>query len=111
MANSQVLYPNIVLIETAASIGVGYSLVGTIVNASRIICFDNGTDSDVMISFDGFNDHFPVFSQTGKVLDCTTNRLENDVGWYVTSGQQIWVRKLGTPTTGDLYVSSFYGKI
>src|SRR5580698_3962581 len=99
--SSQRFYPNMVLSIAATSIGAGYSLVGAIVNASRILAFDNNTDSDLMISFDGFNDHFPVISKTGKVFDLTANKTDINAGWFIATGQQIWVRELGSPTTGE----------
>lgn len=108
--SSQQLYPNLVLGLAAASIIVGYTSVGKLPNSSRIINFQNLTDQDVMVSFDGFNDHFPVPARSFVLLDITSNRTQPNAAFMCLVDQEFWVRRLsGAPTTGEFWVSSFYG--
>jgi len=108
--SSQQLYPSMVLSLAAAGIGAGYALVGALPNSARIINFQNLTDQDVMLSFDGFNDHLPVPARSFVLLDATANKTEPNAAFFCLIGQEFYVRDLsGAPSTGNFYISSFYG--
>lgn len=93
----------------AASIGAAYMGIGTgLDNPSRIIYVQNLTDAQVMFSLDGINDHFTLPTSGFLLLDITTNKSLPQ-GCYISQGQRIYVKEVGTPTTGSVYVSSFYG--
>lgn len=111
------ILPEAVLTETGALIAAGagaYVAIGTpLENPSRLVLFQNGTDGDVMISFDGVTDHMPVFLGAFVLLDVTTNRSNTGGAFNVGEGTQFWARNLGgsytDPTTGEFFISSFYG--
>lgn len=111
------ILPEAVKSETGANIGAGagtYVAIGTpLANPGRITLFQNGTDGDVMISFDGVSDHMPIFLGAFVLLDVTTNRSKTGGAFNVGEGTQFWARNLGgtftTPTTGEFFISSFYG--
>lgn len=94
----------------AASIGAAYMGIGTgLDNPSRIIFVQNLTDATVMFSLDGITDHFPLPTGGFLLLDVTTNRTLSQ-GCFISQGQRLYVKEEGTgPTTGSVYVSSFYG--
>ena len=104
------LTPEPVRSLAAGSVGVGYTAIGTpLKNPAKILLFQNGTDQSVMISFDGVNDHFPLFSGTFVLLDASTNRTDPAGSCTVAANTQFYAKQIGTPTTGSVYVSVFYG--
>ena len=69
----------------------------------------NFTDAAVIFSLDGINDHIPMPANGYLVLDlCANKTLES--GYYYAEGQRMYVKALaGNPTTGSVYISTFYG--
>lgn len=101
--------------EPVQSLGFGdisgsYAAVGTIVNPSRIIIFDNQTDGNMMISFDGVTDNLPVAANGFVLLDITANKTGSVQGFYIAANTTFYVKLISAPTTGNFYISSFYGK-
>lgn len=101
--------------EPVQSIGFGsisgsYAVVGTNINPSRIIIFDNQTDGNMMISFDGVTDHLPVAANGFVLLDITANKTGAVQGFYIAANTTFYVKQISAPTTGNFYISSFYGK-
>lgn len=93
----------------AASIGAAYMGIGTgLNNPSRIVYIQNLTDAQLMYSLDGINDHFTLPDGGFLLLDITTNRSLPQ-GCFISQGQRFYVKEVGTPTTGSVYVSTFYG--
>lgn len=104
------LTPETVRSVAAASVGAGYTAIGTpIANPAKILLFQNGTDANVMISFDGVNDHLPVFAGAFVLLDASTNRTDPAGSCTVPANTTFYVKRIGTPTTGSVYLSTFYG--
>lgn len=92
------------------SIGAGYTGVGTsLVNPARQFFIQNLTDSTLMFSFDGINDHFPLPSNGFFLNDISSNRSTSIQGWFLAEGSRIYVKQLGVPSMGAVYVSVFYG--
>jgi hypothetical protein len=91
------------------SITADYLEVGTpITNPVRILRIQNLTDAILWFSYDGENDHEAMAANSFLLLDVTANKsLDN--GLYIPLGTQIYVKRLGTPTTGSVYVSVYYG--
>jgi len=92
----------------ATYIGIGSSTVKPI----RMVFIQNLTDTILMFSFDGINDHFPLPTTGYIILDITANKtLES--GFFLAENQRIYVRDLTPssppPTVGDVYVTTFYG--
>jgi len=99
-------------IRTAAfgSITGTYTEVGApLTNPVRVFNFQNQTDADLLISFNGTDDHIFLPSHGFFVLDITANK-NSPSGFFIFSNAPIFVKDNGTPpTTGALYVMSFYG--
>jgi hypothetical protein len=103
------LLPEAVRSLAFGSISGTYAGVGTpLSNPSRIILIQNLTDALVMISFDGITDHLPVAADGFVLLDVTANKTVSQ-GFYIAEGTRFYVKEIGTPTTGSVYISSFYG--
>lgn len=94
----------------AASIGATYMGVGTAFDhPTRILLVQNLTDQSVMFSLDGIDDHFALPANGFLLLDVTTNQTLSQ-GCYFSAGTRVYVKEIGNPTTGSVYVSVFYGK-
>src|SRR3990167_5621049 len=94
----------------AGSIVAGYTLIGSeLYYASRVLIVQNLTDASLMFSDDGTNDKFPLAAGTSFVLDIATNDAQEDP-WFYPAKKKIYVKRIGTPTTGSVYVTSIYGK-
>jgi hypothetical protein len=91
------------------SIGAAYAGIGTAIdNPARMILLQNLTDATLWFSFDGINDHFPMATNVSLILDVTANKTF-DQGFFIAEGQRFYVKRLGTPTSGAVYLTSFYG--
>ena len=94
----------------AGSIVAGYAKVGTpVTHAIRQFLIQNMTDAAVMLSFDGVNDHFPLPAGGFFIDDISSNRSTSVQGWFLAQDSQLWVKRLGIPTTGSVYFSALYG--
>ena len=92
----------------AASVGASYTEVGNpFANPIRILYIQNLTDETVMFSLDGVNDAFPLRTDAFLLLDISTNKSTFS-GLYLPIGSKIFVKQLGVPTTGAVYVTAFY---
>ena len=91
------------------AIGAGYGAVGTAMDHPiRIFYLQNMTDETLMFSFDGTNDHLPLPAAGYIVIDVTANK-SMDQGFYLAEGDTVYVRQIGVPTVGSVYLSVFYG--
>lgn len=103
-----------VLPEAVRSLAFGsisgtYAGVGNpLSNPSRIILFQNMTDSLLMVSFDGITDHLPIASQGFVLLDVTANKTVSQ-GFYIAEGTRFYVKQVVAPTSGTFYITTFYG--
>lgn len=86
-----------------AGIGLGLSY------PSRILYVTNLTNATLMFSLDGVNDHFVLPADAFILLDWNSNKSTNASGFFLSEGQRIYVKLLGSPSSGSVYVSSFYG--
>lgn len=108
-SNSVRMRPETIRQLAFGSITAGFTAIGTaFAHPIRILQIQNGTDVDLFFSFDGINNHLWFPSATGAVYDVTANKTREQ-GWYVTQGDTIYVTRDGTPTSGNVYVSCFYG--
>lgn len=86
------------------SISGTYALIGTIFTEPvRIPFFFNGTDALLQFSTDGVTDHFVLPSQGGWTLDITANNVD-DAPFFLPAGRGIWVKEIGNPTSGSVYI-------
>ncbi len=92
------------------SIVAGYAAIGSATTKpSSIIHVQNFTNADIWISYDGINDHFPLAAGAFMLLDITTNH-PTEGGLFLSTGTQFYTKRIGTPTSGSVYVSLYYGK-
>lgn len=109
MSRSIRLVPETARSLAAGSIGAAYMGVGTsFTKPIRMLLIQNLTDESLMFSFDGVNDHLPLPTDGYILLDVTSNKARED-GLYFAEGTRIYVKEISTPTTGSVYVTTFYG--
>lgn len=86
----------------AASITASYTLVVAIFGSPLVwLCITSTLDQDVQISLDGSVDFIPIVAGGRLVIDEKTNGIVL-AGW-----RGVYVKEIGNPTTGSLYVSGF----
>lgn len=93
-----------------AAMGGAYVGVGTALDHPvRIIFVQNFTDTALMFSFDGVNDHFPLANSSFLLLDLSSNKTL-DTGYFIAKGDRLYVRTMGVAATlGSVYLSVLYG--
>lgn len=94
------------------SITTGYQIVGTaFANPIRILKFFNQTDKALLISYNGVDDHDIIETKGYFILDVMANKADESV-FYAAQGDAVYIKVLGVavPTTGSLYVSTYYGQ-
>lgn len=84
--------------------GIGNALT----QPARLVLLQNLTDADVMISDDGINDKFPLPAKSGLVFDFAANQVYNQ-GGFVPLGTRYYVKTIGSPGSGSVYLTYFYG--
>ena len=90
------------------SITGSYTAIGAAMTAPiRISKIQNSTDQDVIISWDGINDHDAVVAGSGMVLDITTNKSLPQ-GAFIGIGTIFYVKYASAPSEGNIYLSAFY---
>jgi len=96
-------------ILAAASISGAYMGIGTPLEyPTRLLWVLNLTNALLQFSLDGINDHFVLPTQSNFVFDVTTNTPQT-LGCYIGVGTRFYVKEIGLPSTGNVYISSFYG--
>ncbi|MFI5332580.1 MAG: hypothetical protein ACHQVS_00595 [Candidatus Babeliales bacterium] len=93
-----------------ASVGAGFTAIGTaFLNPVRILMVDNSTDVNLIISFDGINNHMFIAANSGRVIDYASD-AELPVGKLSQAADVIVYAKeeSGGPTVGNVYVSVVY---
>ena len=92
-----------------ASIGPAYMGIGSAFeNPPRLLWIINLTDALLQFSTDGIHDKFPLPPGSNVLFDVTTNSPQN-LGCYFSIGDRIYVKEIGIPSSGNVYVSSLYG--
>lgn len=90
------------------SISGTYAGIGTaIANPCRQYYLVNATDVLLTFSWDGVNDHFVVPAGSYILLDVTSNMTITGGALSVSQGTRTYVK--GSPSTGSVYLSVFYG--
>jgi hypothetical protein len=93
-----------------ASVQVGYTLIGsTFQHPIRILMVQNFTDASLLFSLDGVNNHFPLLPNGYVIFDVSSNKNFSD-GFFFPTGSGVYVKALGAPGSGSVYVSAFYGE-
>ena len=87
-----------------------YMGVGTATDhPARMILLQNFTDADLMLSFDGLEDHIPLKFDSSFILDVSSNKTI-DTGFFIEKGTRLYVKEIDTPATGNVYFTVFYGE-
>ena len=93
------------------SITGSYTLMGSIPQVGRIICFDNATDAAVFISFNGTDDNLYIGAGSFKLLDFQANKASNDVYYALSKDSEVNIKRVsGAPTQGAVYYQLVYAK-
>lgn len=91
------------------SIVAGYTAVGAALSKPGVIfSIQNLTDKQLMFSFDGVNDHFTLTPNGVYNVDCNANKSDRSGALYLPEGTIIYVKRVGTPTTGSVYATVGY---
>src|SRR5260221_6434664 len=98
---------------TASYQGLGFLTTPTVpaqfTHAMRVLHFINDTNGDIMVSFDGVNDNFPVIADSFSLYDLTSDQDDNESFRY-ENGSIINIKYLTVPTSGTFYLVAIYGK-
>ena len=93
------------LTVAAASITASYTSIGSFSSPIEVIYIMSTLDQPVQLSFDGGNtDTIPVAAGSTVPVFFALNFKNNRM---VLAPSTIDVKRIGTPTTGNLYVSAF----
>lgn len=93
-----------------ANIAAGYTGIGApLAYPGRLVLIQNYTNTLLQFSIDGIDDHFPLAAGGQLIIDITSNTLSNIQGFFIARGQRFYVKQIGVPTSGSVYVTSFYG--
>jgi len=94
------------------SITTNYAAVGTaLTDHARIVIINNTTDKDVYFSLDGVIDHLRVAAGGFKLLDVTSNKVQDD-GNFFRIGTIFSVKQTsaGAPSSGLVWVEVCYSQ-
>ncbi len=104
-ALSTLIYPGIPITQktiAAAAISTTYAIVGSAFSSPPVLIVIISTlDQAVQLSWDGVNDHLAIVAGSTIVLD-----LKSD-GICLAAGYAPFVKEIGNPTTGNLYICGF----
>jgi hypothetical protein len=80
-------------------------------HAMRVLHFINGTNGDVLISFDGVTDNAIALANTFDLYDLTSDEDTNESFRYQL-GTQVYIRYVSAPgsPTNTFYLVAIYGK-
>jgi hypothetical protein len=103
------LLPEVLRSLAFGSIGAAYMGIGTaFTRPIRILKITNLTNNTLLFSFNGIDDHEVLPSNGFLLIDVTANKSVSQ-GFFIGEGTRVYVKQLGVPTTGSVYVSAYYG--
>jgi len=92
------------------SIGAAYMGIGAAFDESaRMVYISNLTDESLLFSWDGITDHFPVYAYSALLLTITQNNEDVSEGFSLPALRRLYVKQLGIPSAGSVYVTQFRG--
>jgi len=104
------LFPEDLRSTAFGSITGAYTMIGFALEfPSRILIIQNLTDTQMLFSFNGSDDHLTLPSGGQIVLDLTANKTVTGGAAYISAGDAVWVKYASAPSLGAVYVSSFFG--
>jgi hypothetical protein len=93
-------------------IGAGYAPVGTpIDHPSRMCWVQNMTDEDLMFSTDGIIDHFALPAGGFFLFDVCSDKTNQAGAFELPEHTQFYVKRIGIPTAGAVYITTVYGRV
>lgn len=92
-----------------AGVGIAFS------SPVRIFQLQNLTDTTLMFSYDGVNDHFPLASLGYVIIDVTANQALTQ-GFFMSQGARLYVRNMvaqgyAVPTIDAVWLTCYVGKV
>lgn len=91
------------------SISGTYAGIGSALSQpARMVLLQNFTDANLMISDDGIQDKFPLAAGSYIIFDFAANQVFNQ-GSFVPLGTRYYVKTIGAPGSGSVYLTYFYG--
>lgn len=99
------------LITTSYQALMTSASVGPFKYPMRILHFVNNTNGDMMVSFDGVNDHTIITANTGDIYDLTSDEDANE-SFRMSTNTQAYVKYLSAPTMPDdgaFYLACVFG--
>lgn len=105
---------NVAVIDTLRTLNFSgisgtYAPVGSSFgHVTRLICFTNNTNGDMLVSTDGVNDMLFLPANSFKLFDLATNRADYNSLWCFPEKLQILVKQSTAATSGDFYVECIY---
>jgi len=100
--------PNAQISYAAASITATYTLAGYISDACIWANIVSTLDQPVQISFDGSVDHIAVPAGSTVPVSIPIDFKSN---YSFLSAIAVYVKEIGNPTSGSLYISSFTAQL
>ena len=100
--------------ETERSVAFGaitnaYLAIGTpLAHPAINVIFDNQTETQIQISWDGINTWKTFAPGQALILDVQSNRGRAEV-MQIAQGTQFYIRYVSAPTTFAFYISVLYG--
>lgn len=102
------MYPEPLRTLAFGSISGTYAGIGSaFMNPIRVLILQNETDETLTFSWDGVTDNLVLPSTGQLILDVTANSSLPAGALYFGQGQRLYV--MGSPSTGSVYLSVFYG--
>ncbi len=72
--------------------------------------WQNNTDVDLFLSWDGVNDHEFMPAHTGFVYDVGSNKSFSAGALHVAQGTRFYVRESAAAATmGEVYITAYFG--
>lgn len=99
------LLPSVLQSTAGAFTGIYQKLGSPLENPPRIMKFTNNSTVDLLVSWDGDNDHEILPAGSFLLLDIAANKQEINT-LYVAAGTQFWIK--GTGGAGSVYLSVYY---
>ena len=94
----------------SGSISGTYAKVGTpLAHPTSMVYIWNNTDADLLISYDGINDHSFQPTKAGRAIDYGSDKADKAGELRQAAGTQIYVKQAsGAATTGSVYFEIIY---
>ncbi len=108
MAQNNIKAIELLSIDSASFDG-SYMLVGKLSNSLSIMRIINNSDSDILVSYDGENDHDVVQTMTTMQISFQQNNKPNGNVANLAANTPIYV--LGTTGQGEVYIAGYYSPV